>query len=619
MRPSTLALLVFGFSLALGCWARIDATRAGLWADDYAQYAMVKHAYPFPRAPWDLFSFLDGSADEWHRAVDFGINTWWTHPQFRLRFLRPLPSLSCVLDEVLFGRAEVPRHLHSMFWFALLLGTAALLFFSVMPPSAAACATLLFSLDESLTVPVLWLCNRNALMATTFSLGATFFHVRWRAAPTRADRWASIGMFALALSCGEYALASAGYLLCFELLQPSTTREHMRALAPVVIGSLFFLALSGALGYGSAHSGIYASPLSSPLTYAAKLTTGVPALLGDLTLGVSADFWHFGSPWPGWAHEMLSLDPETWARLPSWHVWQVTLGLLGAVLALLLLSWLKPRLESNHFRSVVWLSAGALLGLFPVLGSFISARLAMPSSVGFAALFGSALAQGLHGLSPRSERSLKPWAVLIVAFIAYVHGYRAWCESRRTTELFSLVARSRTYWALSADIDESRSARQTMVMIASPDVNDSAFWPLTRYAGRRPKMRGFRVLSGSPGAHDVWRVDANTIEVRVADQFLVKNTIVGSLTRDDADSFRVGDTVDIEGMHATILELADGQPIHMRFRFDMPLDDERLVFVQSLPYGLRKFSLPPLGTHMLLPPPAMPDLRFVNPALAAAP
>jgi hypothetical protein len=150
-------------------------------------------------------------------------------------------------------------------------------------------------------------------------------------------------------------------------------------------------------------------------------------------------------------------------------------------------------------------------------------------------------------------------------------------------------------------------------------VNDSAFCPLVRYAWGRPTMHAFRVLSGSPGAHDVWRVDANTIEVELADRFWIANSVVGSLTRDSSDTFRPGDTVSIEGMQVTLLELAEGQPVHLRYRFDLPLDDERLVFVQSVPQGLRRFTLPPLGTRMRLPPAAMPDLRVVDQVSRATP
>jgi hypothetical protein len=598
----------------------VSAIDAGLWADDYAQYAMVKRAYPFPRAQWDLFSFLDGSPEEWQRAVDVGINAWWTHPEFRLRFLRPLPSLTVALDEVLFGRAEVPRHLHSFLWLALLIGSAALVFFSVLPPMAATCASILFSLDESLTVPVLWLCNRNALMATAFAFGSLFFHLRWRQRPTGTNRCASVGLFVLALSCGEYALASCGYLLCFELLRASSARDCVHALAPAALTTALFLAVSGALGYGAAHSGIYTSPFGAPFDYAAKLTTGVPALLGELTLGISADFWHFGTPWPAWFHARLPLEPGTWERLPGWHFWQVSLGLLGAGLALALLFWLKRRLDAAHYRSVLWLGAGALIGLFPVLGSFVSARLAMPSSFGFAALFGSALAHGWSEITRgplRARKLMLP--LLVVGSLAYIHGYHAWSESRRTTELFTLVARSRTYWPLSVDLDESKSAQRTLVMVASPDVNDSAFWPLVRYAWDRPALQAFRVLSGSPGSHDIWRVDANTLEVQLADAFWLSNSIVGSLTRGAKDTLRVGDQVSIAGMQVTVLALTDGQPVHMRYRFDLPLDDERLVFVQSTPEGLRRFALPPLGTRERLLPPAMPDLTLVQQAAHPAP
>lgn len=631
-----LPLLVLVLALSLGGWARLGALKSGFWADDYAQFAMLDHVYPSQRASWDLFHFVDGSVADLQRIMDFGVDPWWTHPHFRLSLLRPLPSLLCAFDHAVFRMDAAAQHMHSLLWWGLLVVVVALLFFSILPPLAAAVAVVLFSLDESQTVPVLWLSNRSALVATTFSLAALYCHARWRRTPTLPWRVASIAVFVIALSCGEYALASCGYIVCMEAGAHFTGQSRTRALAPMLALTATFLGLSAWLGYGSAHSALYTSPFSAPLAYATKLSSGIPALIGELVLGVPADWWSFGSPWPGQLQAISGVDPATWAHLPTWHFCQVCLGLLGAALALGALFWLRRRVDSAHYRTLQWLTAGALLGLLPVLGSFVTTRLVLPSSVGFAALFGSIVAEGIKALvklgafwqsrstpPPRapSEATLR-WSsasvpVIVASLVLYIHGYRAWNESRRTTDFYSYVAQSRTWWPLTAALDEQRSASQRLVMIAAADANDAPYLPFVRFAFGRPILRGFRLLSGSPGAHEVSRLDANTIELRVLDDFGLTSSVAGSLTREQNDWLAPGQVFNVSGMRVEVLETRDGQPVHMRYRFDVPVEDPGLVFVHSTPQGLQRIALPMIGERVRLAPPTMPDMLLLTPPSAA--
>jgi hypothetical protein len=613
--------------VALGCggWARRAAISAGFWADDYIQHAMLTHAYPSPRPSWDLFHFIDGSTDDHQRIVQFGVDPWWTHPQFRLSLLRPLPSLLTALDRQLFGMNAVPQHLHSLLWWALLLGVVALLLSELLPPSAAACAILLFGVEETSTLPVLWLSNRSALMATTGMLAATYCHLRWRSREHWLWRSASVALFAFAMLCGEYALASAGYLMCLEFAAATVASaharpvSHLRALSPFAVIVALFLFVSTALGYGSDHSALYTSPFSAPLSYASKLSTGLPVLIADLTLGISADHWHFGTPWPAQLRAVLQLDTATWERLPSWHVWQIGLGVCGALLTIGMWLWLRPRLSALHARRLRLLLWGAVLGLLPVLGSFITARLAMPSSLGPAALFGSVLSECVSSLA-RPIASQGRWvAIGLAACVLYVHGIHAWMETQRTTELYSHVSHARTAWPLSLDSDVVPTALQQVVMIAAADANDAPHFPFVRAAWQHPVGRGFRLLSGAPGAHELVRVDDHTLDVWVVDDFGLEGSVVGSLTRDRGDALHVGEQVSLADLHVEVLETLRGQPVHIRCRFLVPLDDASLVFIHSTPQGLRRLRLPALGQRLHLPAPVMPDLALLLQPMAARP
>lgn len=600
--------LTIVIALALGSWVRRAAIGAGFWADDYAQLAMLDGTYPSERAAWDLFRFLDDSRADHQRLVDYGAFPWWTHPHFRLSMLRPLPSLSCALDYQLFRVAGQPQHVHSMLWWAVLVVAVGLLLRRLLPPLTAAMAVIVFSLDESHTVPVLWLANRSALMATALTLASLAMHLRWREQPQQTKwRITSIFLCVLAFACGEYAFVSFGYIVSFELLRPTSGVSRRRALGPFVAVGALFLLLSMGMGYGSAHSALYTSPFSAPLDYASKLLVGFPVLMGELVLGIPADWWSFGSPWPAQLQAALAISPSTWQQLPSWKTCQIALGLLTVFATLLVLRWLKRQITPEHHHALVWLICGACLGVLPSMGSFITTRLAMPASLAFAALFASVLSVSWAAVRTRTRMAPRVGLAALGALVLYVHAYRSFVQSEATTEFYSLVARSRTHWALSAAFDEQKPA-PTMVLIASADANDAAYTPFVRAAYGRPLLRGLRILSGSPAGHAITRIDDRTLEARITDDFGLSTSVAGSFTRSESDVLAVGAQTHVAGMDVTVLQTHQGQPTHIRFSFDVPLENERLAFLHSTPRGLERLALPPVGSTLQLPAPIMPNL-----------
>lgn len=632
MNERRLSLSLFALTLlvalALGTWVRRGAVESGFWADDYAQQAMLDGTYPSSRPIWDLFHFVDDTPDDHQRVVGYGVYPWWSHPHFKLTLLRPLPSLTRALDHHLFGVDAKPQHIHSLLWWALLVAVVGLLLFLVLPPMAAAIALVLYSIDESQTVPVLWIANRSALMATAFMIASLVCHLR-AVQSARAMGWhaASLTLFSVALGCGEYSLASTGYLIGMELLMPGRSiRARVRTLLPFAALAGLFLAIVAMMGYGSAHSALYTSPFSAPLDYLAKVVQGVPVIMADLVFGVPADWWSFGSPWPAQMKEALSLGPEVWEQLPSWRTVQIALGLLSMAIIVLLLQWIGRRTSRAHFRTLVWLIAGAFLGMLPVMGSFITTRLALPSEVGFAALYGLVVSAALgrpetdHDapeISSASRRHSR-WGAggiwsgrILVVIIAWLHGYRAFCQSESSTFFYTYIAQSRTRWPLTAVLDEQRAPEQRLVMVAAADANDAPYLPFVRTAFGRPLLRGFRLLSGAPGAHAITRIDARTLDVHVTDDFGLSASVAGSFTRAAGEGLSPNDVVRVPGTYVTVLRVERGQPTHLRFRFDVPLESEALVFVHSTPQGLQRLILPQVGSSLQLPPPVMPNLALL--------
>jgi hypothetical protein len=600
-----LPILCLAFALAIGGLARKGALDAGFLSDDYLHYAMLRGAYPLPRQPFDLFRFAGGGAQETSALTAFGYYPWWTHADFRLSMLRPLASLSHAFDYAVLRTDARAHHVHSLLWWMLCVAAVSALLFELLPPLAAGAATLLFALDESHSVPLLWIANRSLLMATAFGTAALLMHVRHRASRTRASRLASIALFALALACGEYALPLLGYLCCLELVDPVSGVSRRRALAPFLALGLCFALAVALLGYGAAHSALYTSPIEDPVAYARKLIQGVPVLLGDLLLAVPADQFTFGAA--------DATGPESPALLSKARLEQIGVGVIGGVLAAGLWRGARRGLAPEHARTLDWLVAAIPVALLPVLGSFITTRLVLPANIGCAALFGCALmvaGRALRdgvGAGPRSAgRALV--AVLVIGGVLFLHVHRAAIQTYDATGFYAAVARARSRVPLDAAIDDLQIARQRVILVAAADANDAPYLPFVRFAHGHPLPAAFWLLSGSSGAHELHRIDPTTLEVFVLDGPWPRGGVVGSLTRGDEDPIVVGQRFELPGLRIEVKSTDGHQPRRVRFTFDRPLEDHSLLWLEATPAGLRKLALPAPGEIRTVMPPVLSEL-----------
>src|SRR6185369_5071046 len=102
---------------------------------------------------------------------------WWSAPDLKLAFCRPLSALSLWLDYRLFPNSPALMHAESLLWFAALLGVVTFLYRRLLAPAwVAGLAALLYAVDPGHAVPVAWLANRNAVFATLFGVLALLAH-----------------------------------------------------------------------------------------------------------------------------------------------------------------------------------------------------------------------------------------------------------------------------------------------------------------------------------------------------------------------------------------------------------------------------------------------------------
>ena len=250
----------------------------GFMSDDFI-HLLILEGFPAPGTPWDLFRFAGGDPAETQRLMDEGPYPWWTLPELKIAFWRPLSSALETLDYRLFGRDALGYHLHSVAWYLAVVALFGALLRRWMPGSLAMLALLLFAMDDSHLLPVGWISNRNALVSTALALAGLWLHLEWREAGKRQALPLSLLALAVSLTAGESALGVFAYVLAYELLgDKGGVKERLRAIAPAALLGLVYLVVYKLNGYGAHGSGSYMDPVGEPGRFLVGALARVPVL-----------------------------------------------------------------------------------------------------------------------------------------------------------------------------------------------------------------------------------------------------------------------------------------------------------------------------------------------------
>jgi hypothetical protein len=360
-------------------------------------------------------------------------------------------------------------------------------------------------------------------------------------------------------------------------------------------------------------SGIYLDPFTAPLTYFVAMFERIPVLVGDLVFGVSATWWSTGSPWKGWVISLDLFSPEVWRKLPSWHFWEVTIGLVGALLAVLLARWSRPSQETGLKKELRWLLLGSLLALVPMVGSFPSTRLVTPASVGFSVLFATILRHAGKTLWTWRQGRLRSafLAVIVVLGITFVHvlkaGFRSWGETRGDWFAFTSARK----WVLDADIDDSKIEGQRIVILSARDHTTSLYVRYLRFVHGHPLPISCWLLSAAQHAHDVRRSADNAIDVKALGGPMLQNAFEFLFRRPDM-KVSLGQEFLRDGMKVKVIRMHGEYPLTVRFTFEKSLNDPYYLWLQPTGGGLKHFEIPAIGETIRVPKPPVPNLFVIK-------
>lgn len=593
---------------ALGVGLRQWVFRYEFTADDYAQLAMMEGIYPVKRAPFSLFTFSDGSAREVQALAHDGFYPWFTHERLGLSMLRPLSSALMWVDHALFGRAALGYHLHSALWWLALLAVFALFLRRLFELRMTLIALALFTLDEVHGVMLGWIANRNAIISTLCSLLALSSYVARRERRISSAGWPACALFAVALLAGEYALCLFCFFLAYELIAArDAPGARMRAISPLAVLALAFLAVRSAYGFGAIGSDMYLDPLRAPGFFVRHAPQRLPVLVGDLMLAIRADWWVFGSPWLPQLVRSGVLDVRYFVDAERWRTLQTSIGCgaLALALGVAAAAFRKTPVQDAHGAQrrhhAAWIVLGGFLSLFPLLPTFPSTRSLVAPLIGWSVLMALVAERAIATLTRAPGPRVLPRlaALAALAFVALHLVYDAW-SARIDAEVMARNSTRAANIALGAQLDDARLPHQRVVMLQSVDQGTTIYFSLVRQLHGLHGPETHWTLSPSVLPYVLTRPSPGALEIELPSGELLTSTYE-SIFRTLEAPVSVGQTFARGGLLVTVLQTRNGGVSRALFAFDRPLEDPSLVFLISSPTGLVRFQLPPVGGRVEIP------------------
>ena len=574
-KKSRKPLLAMAVVLTIGAILFSPALFTPLFLDDHLQAAMVEGTFPAPRGPLNLYDFVDDG--DRSALVDRGLLPWWSHPQLKIRFFRPLSSALLWLDHRVFAHHPLPMHLHSLAWWVAAVLAARALYKQLLSPRITLMATAIFALAPCHALPLAWLANRETLLSLTFGALALAAQARWRVDRRPRDGVIAAALFAVALlGGGEYALCFGGYLLAMDLVRRESLSRRIAGWSPFLVPVIAYLAVRGSLGYGTAGSGFY----SDPLRDTGAFLTGAPwravALLAT-----------------GW----LSLDAEAWrVGLSRWVLTGIVLASAGGLLIPIRRALAALPMPSR--ATVTWFLLGSVLSLVPTLAVVPARRLLGVSMLGIAVVVALLIdrvwfpADGEPLVSRGRAASLASLAALGLGFAHLVHGPgTSWLMSRQHS-IDAADFERRVTWLRGRAKEHGATNDAAKAEVGVVRGMGGVFFAPFALDGRgRPPAR-WCVLSQAGHVLALRRGEL-TVDLVATEGRTLYPTGERNLYRSETVPLAVGDEIKVPGLRVTILEVGALGARSARFVFDA--NPDTLLWISDLFEDTKEVTLPTEG------------------------
>jgi hypothetical protein len=514
-----------------------------------------------PSTGFDLFQFANGRAsDNLALMAEGSLLPWWTDPELKITFYRPLSSLLHRLDYAAWPNHPELMYVHTLLWFGALCVLVARLYARIEPRAAiASLAAWLFAVNDAHGTIVGWLSNRNALVSAVGAVAALSAHTRARREGHAWSRlWAPLWL-GFSLCAGELGTSAWALLVAYALVfEVGSLRQRARTLWPFALTTVGWGVLYVESGAGTLASGVYLHPLRDLPAFAAEFPRRALVLLGAA----------FG-PIPA---ELSFLGPA--ALMPFWVI------LAGAWMGAFL--WLARReLIADRIARFWGIAVG--LGIIPVAASFPSDRLLVLVNVGAMALVARTLV-GFVPIKPimpcphsPSQQHRGALAGGFAGALFVVHGLLAPLLMPLRAHQMQALGHATAH--AFAGLDEIGDLEhKTVLVLGAPTDFFVSYLQAERAARDLPRPEHVYWITNPEAALDVRVVGESTLSLERAGGFFV--TPPEALYRRPSAALDLHERLSLPGLTATIRDVTPGGvTMRIEFCFDEPLTDERFVFL----------------------------------------
>ena len=560
----------------------LPGVQTGFQMDDHFQRMVLLKAMPFPVQDISLtgmFSFLNGNPERTRALLETGGLPWWTFEELRLSFFRPLTECTHLLDYHLWPDAPVLMHVHSLIWFGVLIFVVTLLYRRIMGLVwVAGLAALLYAMDDAHGMPVAWLANRNAVIATVFGVLVLIVHDKWRQEAWKPGMIVGPLCLLLGLLSAEAAVAIGAYLLAYEIfLVHGGIRRKITGLIPYAIVGISWLILYYGSGFGTYGSGYYLDPGQETLLFLKALVERIPILLFGQ--------WFF----PG--ADIYGILPGDWA----WVMWTVAFILL-IFLTVILIPLLKKDATARFW------AMGMMLALLPICATFPANRLLIFVGLGAMGLLARFFAVWFakEAWLPKS-RIWRGLALVYMVLFIIIHLIVAPLTLPENTVNIAKMAenlRENPVMRLS----EKHDIDQKMLIFVNPPLAFSMLnvQALTIKLGLPVPTDAHTLTSGLPFHRiSIERIDKRSLEIEPEIGYYALP--LDTLFRSSTHPMTVGQQVVLKNMTAEVLsQTEDQRPLRVRFSFPLDLDDPSILLLKWDHDRFERFKMPKIGETVCL-------------------
>jgi hypothetical protein len=553
----------------------------------------------FSGSIWDLFRFLDGNPGRTLELMDYGGLPWWTVPEAKGSFWRPLTILTHWIDYRLWPDLAWPMHVQSILWYGLLVLATAALYRRMMGAGiAAGLAAFLFAVDDAHSMPATWLSNRNAIVSGVCGVLAILAHDRWRRQGRTASALPAWLCAAASLLSAEAGVGTFAYLAAHAVyLDPGKWRRKTLVMLPYLIILIAWRAAWALGGHGVQHLGLYVDPIREPAVFALSAIQRIPLLM----LGQ-------------WA------APPAEASILVTNQVMLLLQILGVALTVVLAVAVWSLLRGDPVARF-W-TLGMALSLVPVCATFPANRLLVFAGIGAMGLLAQFLSHVLrlenqsgapgrvsvgavadkplpaphrNGLShDRRLCRVLAWSFVCLHIVlapvalgvqaAFPMGFKRFNDELTVRTAF-----------------DSSVEQQDLIIVNAPSVMHATYLTVQRELAGQPIPTHTRVLAPALPAVVIRRLDERTLSIRPENSFIAWR--FDHLFRSERRPMSVGQQVKLTGLTVEVAELtSDLRPAEALFHFAVPLEHPSLRWLHWEDGEFIPFTPPPMGETVELRP-----------------